>query len=76
MCAIFTVCLVLEDGEYRPRDEEDLESQRKAQKIREKERSRSEAAKIRAAVARDTRNRKNKHSKKHGTHEHGLYVGF
>ncbi|KHJ76475.1 hypothetical protein OESDEN_23905 [Oesophagostomum dentatum] len=64
------------DAAYHPRDEEDLDARKRAQKIRDKERSRSEAAKIRAAIARDAHDHKNKHPKKHGTHEHGLYVSF
>ncbi|EYC31253.1 hypothetical protein Y032_0004g2054 [Ancylostoma ceylanicum] len=61
------------DDEYHPRDEEELDAQRVAQRRRERERSRSEATKLRAALAHD---HKSKSAKKHGSHEHGLYVSF
>ncbi|KAL6739915.1 hypothetical protein Aduo_013313 [Ancylostoma duodenale] len=61
------------DDEYHPRDEEELDAQRVAERRRERERSRTEAAKLRAALAHD---HKSKSTKKHRSHEHGLYVSF
>ncbi|ETN69785.1 hypothetical protein RB195_017212 [Necator americanus] len=61
------------DDEYHPQIEEELEAKRRAQKIREKERSRSEAAKLRSALATDPHIHKNKSSKKGEHHEHKHY---
>ncbi|CAJ0601558.1 unnamed protein product, partial [Cylicocyclus nassatus] len=71
--SISTRIFRIKDEDYHPRDEEELDARRIAERSRIKERSRAEAAKIRSGVERDVHDRKNKHTKKHSGHEHLHY---